>query len=580
MGLIPATGCIAVLVNTFLLPRALLQIEGLNSLLDYNECRYMGRPVRDDVVIVCLVSMSAVVDELFTAPFYDRLQHIVRAAPPLHTPDPLQSACVLSVAAAAITWLPDGGARVWGPAPLTLPATHILELHHSEDWRAELVGTLSLGPDGKPQVRPGLLPRVLATTSARAAADSIMLKNVPEAGLSYLREVLQTRCISFNGAAHLLPPAPAFRIVIAEGYAERELAHAHATHAVSRFDADAAARRGAPGPPAGCAVVNYESFATLWQRCTIDSGAVRLLPGPLAQAPEGAEGQQPFTLRITTPLPSYHWCQLLLSPRPLRLWLDPGVTLPPLFAPLQPPDPPTAPADADRAPWALDQVTAWLADPQTRGRALTLRTPDPAFLAAQVAGAHVYHMPTGALPGHVLEDLDVVWAPGAPPHYTCVPAAMLGHLLHGATVLLLGLHRAPAIQTALHALLHAAPAVQLLGSYPGSISGRVLVVLPEGANLNIRTALRCVPAPLLQVMPAALPCALPDIEGVLDAMRAQCVYWGDFGDLPTYSTFKYMCFQAAKGITTSQTGLCPLTADSHCASCTLGSLRTWQSPTA
>ena len=37
-------------------------------------------------------------------------------------------------------------------------------------------------------------------------------------------------------------------------------------------------------------------------------------------------------------------------------------------------------------------------------------------------------------------------------------------------------------------------------------------------------------------------------EGVIYAVCAQCVYWGDFVDLPTYSTVKCMCFQAVKGI--------------------------------
>ena len=38
-----------------------------------------------------------------------------------------------------------------------------------------------------------------------------------------------------------------------------------------------------------------------------------------------------------------------------------------------------------------------------------------------------------------------------------------------------------------------------------------------------------------------------------------CMYWGDFVDLPTYSTVKCMCFQAVKGITITHTALCPLT---------------------
>ena len=32
----------------------------------------------------------------------------------------------------------------------------------------------------------------------------------------------------------------------------------------------------------------------------------------------------------------------------------------------------------------------------------------------------------------------------------------------------------------------------------------------------------------------------------------RCVYWGEFVDLPTYSTVKCMCFQAVKGITSLQ----------------------------
>ena len=32
------------------------------------------------------------------------------------------------------------------------------------------------------------------------------------------------------------------------------------------------------------------------------------------------------------------------------------------------------------------------------------------------------------------------------------------------------------------------------------------------------------------------------------AVHAQCVYWGDFVDLPTYLPVKSMCFQAVKGM--------------------------------
>ena len=42
----------------------------------------------------------------------------------------------------------------------------------------------------------------------------------------------------------------------------------------------------------------------------------------------------------------------------------------------------------------------------------------------------------------------------------------------------------------------------------------------------------------------------------------RCVYWGDFVDLPTYSTVKCMCSQAVKGITIAHTTLCPLTVSS------------------
>ena len=37
-------------------------------------------------------------------------------------------------------------------------------------------------------------------------------------------------------------------------------------------------------------------------------------------------------------------------------------------------------------------------------------------------------------------------------------------------------------------------------------------------------------------------------ERVLYAVRARCVHWGDFVDLPTYSAVKCMCFQAVEGI--------------------------------
>ena len=46
--------------------------------------------------------------------------------------------------------------------------------------------------------------------------------------------------------------------------------------------------------------------------------------------------------------------------------------------------------------------------------------------------------------------------------------------------------------------------------------------------------------------------------GGVCAMHTQCVYGGDFVDLPTYSTVKCMCFQAVKGINIAHTTLCPL----------------------
>ena len=42
-------------------------------------------------------------------------------------------------------------------------------------------------------------------------------------------------------------------------------------------------------------------------------------------------------------------------------------------------------------------------------------------------------------------------------------------------------------------------------------------------------------------------------------MLTRCVCWGDFVDLPAYSTVKCMCFEAVKGITIAHTALCPLT---------------------
>ena len=49
------------------------------------------------------------------------------------------------------------------------------------------------------------------------------------------------------------------------------------------------------------------------------------------------------------------------------------------------------------------------------------------------------------------------------------------------------------------------------------------------------------------------------IEGVRNAVCARCMSLGDFVDLPPHSTVKCMCFQAAEGITTVHTSLCPLT---------------------
>ena len=40
---------------------------------------------------------------------------------------------------------------------------------------------------------------------------------------------------------------------------------------------------------------------------------------------------------------------------------------------------------------------------------------------------------------------------------------------------------------------------------------------------------------------------------------SRCVYWGDFVDVPTYTTVKRMCLQAVKGIAIAHAALCPLT---------------------
>ena len=42
-------------------------------------------------------------------------------------------------------------------------------------------------------------------------------------------------------------------------------------------------------------------------------------------------------------------------------------------------------------------------------------------------------------------------------------------------------------------------------------------------------------------------------------MRAGCVFWGDFVDLPTHSTVKCTCFHTAKRMAIAHTALCPLT---------------------
>jgi hypothetical protein len=48
------------------------------------------------------------------------------------------------------------------------------------------------------------------------------------------------------------------------------------------------------------------------------------------------------------------------------------------------------------------------------------------------------------------------------------------------------------------------------------------------------------------------------LEGVLYAMRAWCMYWGDLVDLPTCWTVKCICVEAVKGMTIAHTALCPL----------------------
>ena len=61
---------------------------------------------------------------------------------------------------------------------------------------------------------------------------------------------------------------------------------------------------------------------------------------------------------------------------------------------------------------------------------------------------------------------------------------------------------------------------------------------------------------LCSASPTRLPLNLPLFVGLwrgslvgLYAVRARCVYWGCFVDLPTYSAVKCICFQAVKDIT-------------------------------
>ena len=63
-------------------------------------------------------------------------------------------------------------------------------------------------------------------------------------------------------------------------------------------------------------------------------------------------------------------------------------------------------------------------------------------------------------------------------------------------------------------------------------------------------------------------------------LRAQCVYWVYFVDLPTSSAVKCMCFQAVKGIAIAPTALCHLSPVSQFHPCLFhGFLRAPLSPT-
>ena len=62
------------------------------------------------------------------------------------------------------------------------------------------------------------------------------------------------------------------------------------------------------------------------------------------------------------------------------------------------------------------------------------------------------------------------------------------------------------------------------------------------------------------LLSAAVPFVWLGLRGsVLQAVRARCVCWADFVDLPTHWTVECMCFHAVKDITIAHAALCPLT---------------------